>query len=203
MKELRRPNSEELENLKEVVVFNSAEQEYWDDMIARRDSELAPGNHEASIGFYFNELKQTQGKFGGRVAVKRTLEYLIGHAHEWLGTYTSEGQDFGLRAEMCEKAVLWYQRADETIGFLSDYALRQAEASGMVAKFRTKAGLNDNATAWYAQRFGQLIGAVLGPGTAVQNGAIPENLKRMADATVDSVAQLYLFRDKAPEGKLN
>lgn len=203
MKELRKPNREELESLKAIVRFTHDEQNYWEDMERRRDLQLGKDDWESKISFYTSELQAIEGRFGTRIAVKRKLLYVIGHAHEWLGTYTYEGKNPRLREEMCAKAVLLYQMADETVGFLSDYALRQAEASGMAAKFRRKGGLEDGVTEWYAQRFEQLIGAVLGSNPTVISWAMPENLKRIADVTVDSVINLYGFRGKAPEGKLN
>jgi len=191
MAQLKVPRSEEdFENLKAKVVFNPEEEAYWEEMTKRRRARVNEDDNRGKIDFYLNELKKIEGKFGDRIAVKRALIYSIGHVYEWLGTYgmgdsPTEGGDPRERASMFEQAVFWYQTADETIGYLSDCALRQSEACGGAVHFRKKAGLQeDETTRAYAERRTELFSAVLGTfsqGTEVfviKSAPVPESVKK-------------------------
>lgn len=162
MRQLKVPSREDFEHLEDEVKFNPQEKSYWEDMIKRRDSQYGEKDFQGKINFYVQELQASDGQFGDRVAVERKLKYLLGHAHEWLGTYGLEGHDPIERAEMFEKAVLWYQSADETVGFFTDYSLRQAECCGGAAHYRKQAGLEDEVTQAFSERGRSLLSTVLG-----------------------------------------
>lgn len=204
MKELKAPKREELDKLEKVVEFNPDEQVYWDNMKNCIDSQFDKDDYKGKIEFYRRELVHTKGKFGNRIAVERRLKYKIGHAYEWLGTYGLEGHDPKERANMFEKAVLWYQSADEIVGFLTDYALRQSEACAGATKFRIKAGLEDEVTDWFRQRSHKLLRDVLGHDNfIVVGGEIPKAVKQMADEKIDSVVKAYFLRDHSQDYKQN
>jgi len=208
MRQLKVPSGEDFEHLKDEVEFNSQEKSYWENMIKRRDTQYGEEDFQGKINFYLQELQASDGQFGDRVAVERRLKYLLGHAHEWLGTYELEGHEPIERADMFEKAVLWYQSADETVGFFTDYSLRQAESCGGAAHYRKKAGLEDEITQAFSERGGSLLSTVLGGLTGgapvtILNGPMPEYLKQMADKKLDSVANAYLFRDHSNDHMLN
>ena len=194
MKELKTPHGEDFNKLKEIVNFNSEEQKYWDDMEKRRDSQFQEKDLDGRIKFYLNELKSIQNRFVGRAAVQRQLSYITGYAYEYLGTYISEGKNPKDRYPMFENAVIWYQKADEIIGYITDYALRQSESCGGAAKFRKEAGLEDEITRWFSERAGQLLSAFLGGREVlVINEKIPDYIKALADKKISGVADSYLF----------
>lgn len=195
MKELRRPTKEEFKKLKELVEFNSYEQKYFDGMKKKRDSKFDKKDYGSKIEFYVKELKSIKNRFGKRVAVERRLKYLIAHAYEWLGTYGLEGHDSLERAKMFEKAVVWYQKADEVTGFFTDYAIRQSEACAGAAHFRRQSGLEGEVTEWFAQRDKQLSKAVLGENVIMVNDNLMiEYLKKIANEKVEGVADLYISK---------
>lgn len=203
MKKLRRPEREEIEQLREAVEFNLDEQKYFDEMKKRRDSQFSKENYQKKIEFYIQELQGIDGKFGERVAVERRLKYCIGHAYECLGTFTLEGHDTKERVNMFEQSVLWYQLADEIVGFLSDYSLRQAEACFGAAYYRHKAGLEDEVTKLFAQRGNQLLSEVLGQDVMVihKGDDFLNYLEQLAEEKVDGVVKASFLKSKTLENK--
>ena len=208
MRQLKVPAKEDFDQLTEAVEFNEEERAYFDEMIKRSDAQLDEKDYRGKIDFYLKELEVTKERFGKRVAVQRRLMYMIGHAHEWLGTYVLgdsrlEGGNPLERAEMFEQAILWYQAADETVGFFTDYSLRQSESCGGAAHFRTQAGVKDEITEAFSQRQGSLITTVLGGlgggKVIVFDGPIPEYLKQKADKEIDGAANAYFFKDLPTE----
>jgi hypothetical protein len=196
MKAIRRPNKDEFKQLEAAVNFNEEEQKYWDDLQKRRDSKVDKNDYKRRLEFYFDELKSIKGKFDGRVAIERRLRYGIGHAYEWLGTYILEGHDPKERADMFEKAVLWYQEADDIVGFLSDYALRQAEACFGAARYREEAGLERKITEWLVRRADTLFSLVLGNNFVILDREENDYLRLLADKKIDGAVTGYLFSFK-------
>ncbi|HIH18296.1 MAG TPA: hypothetical protein HA282_00965 [Nanoarchaeota archaeon] len=200
MKDLNVPNDEEMDILKGMVEFNPDEKVYWEGVKERENSEFGKEHSKEKAEFYLNELKAVKGRFGERVAVKRRLKYLIGYSYEWLGTYGLEGHEPEERAKAFEKAVIWYQFADEAVGFLTDYALRQAESCFGAAKYRSDAGLEGVITMSFTERGADLIksffdGALGGKADiTIVGGKMPKFLKQIAGKTIDSVVTAYLFK---------
>jgi len=157
MKELKFPTKYDFEHLEYETKFNPEEEEYWNEMIKRADAQYGEKDCAGRINFYTQELEKLKGKFGNRIAIERGLRYQLGYAHEWMGTYGLEGHAPLERAKMFEKAVEFYQSADETVGFFTDYCLRQAESCGGAAHFRRRAGLEDEVTRDFAKRHGALV----------------------------------------------
>lgn len=207
MKQLKIPSGEDFKKLEKIVNFNSQEENYWGEMIKRRDALYPKDDYLGKINFYLSELKTTDGKFKNRIAIERRLKYSIGHAYEWLGTYGLEGHAPMERSEMFEKAIVWYQSADETCNFFTDYVLRQAESCGGAAHFRKQAGLEEEITKAFEQRGGNLIssylGALTGGPVIILEGPLPEYLKKLADETLDAVAKTYIFKDHTQENRQN
>ncbi len=117
--------------------------------------------------FLETELENLKDKFGERVAVKRRLEYTIGSKYERLatfgmGTSDTEGGDPRERAEIFAKAVKWYQMADETVGYLTDYSMRQAQSCFGFSHFAQKANLEQKLIQSFTERGANLIGTFLG-----------------------------------------
>ena len=209
MKDLKFPEREEIDYLEEAVEFNQNEKSYWEDMKKRRDAKIDKEDLQGEINFYLQELTATKGKFGKRIAVERRLKYMIGHAHEWMGTHSMEGHEPLERAEMFEKAILWYQSADESVGFYTDYSLRQAESCFGAASFRRAAGLEDQVTEAFFKRGDDLIKCFLSEIIGSNNEVtfvdkdIFEHLKKEADKKIDSAATAYLFEDHSKDHMLN
>ena len=202
MNQLRIPSLEDLDELKKVVEFTAKEKAYFNDLERRRDSSYQEMDYSGKADFYLQSLRSVRGRFGKRIAVERVLKYLIGHAYEYMGTHGISEQEPLKRAEMLEIAVLWYQAADETVGFFTDFALRQAQSCLGISSNRKKAGLEGEVTEDFYQRGIELIGAVLGNGgknrVVLKHGSIPEYLKQTADKTIGDVARAYLFEGPNP-----
>jgi len=190
---ITRISQEDFSKLEEILEFNSEEQKYFDDMKQRRDSKFNKKAYADKLQFYLQELEAIKGKFDGRIAVERMLKYFIGHAYEDVGTHTLEGKDPKERYPMFEQAVIWYQGADETMGYLSDYAMRQAQSCFGAAHFRKKAGLNDEVTEWFAERGNYLLNTYFGGNVILIKGKIPDYIKAIADNKVEGVANAYLI----------
>lgn len=215
MKSLRVPTDEEMDMLKEAASFNPAEKEYWEDFCTRVKAIFGDEDSKAKIDFYLKELNETKGRFGERVAVERRLEYCLGYAYEWLGTYGLEGHAPSERAEMFEKAVMWYQAADEAVGFQTDYSLRQAESCFGAAKYIEEAGLEGKIAESFAERGVNLTqsyfdGAIGGTAdVTIVPGSAPKFLKQRAkDAGADEkgsvVTSYFLSKYKGdPNTPLN
>ena len=207
MKSLKMPSPEDTKSIKEYVEFNEDEKMYFDDMKKMRDSKLNEKDFQGRIEFYLNELKAIKGKFGKRVAVERRLKYLIGHAYEWHGTYGLESHDPKERYEMFENAVLWYHLADETVGFYTDYCLRQSESCGGAAHFRREAGIEDEKTMAFSKRhiylsttyLQSLFGKNMEINIVGSNKKDSKNLEKMADETIESSVNVYLFRQPSED----
>ena len=205
MKDIRVPNNkEEFKQLEYMVEFNKEEQSYFDDMKECRDSQFDKDDYQGKLNFYLEELKSVNGRFGDRVAVDRRLKYLIGHAYEALGTWTLEGHDPKERAEMFEQAVLWYKLADETVGFLTDYALRQVEASFGAACFRKDAGLEEDVTEWFGLNGAKLLSAFFSGSEKIIIGKKGEfdYLEQLADKKIDSVIKASLIESNTLKEKV-
>ena len=208
MKELKVPRREEFESLREAVTFNHDEQAYWDEMMQRRDSRIDEKDYIGKARFYLRELQLLEGRFGERVAVKRRLEYVIGHAYECEGTFALDGHDPRERIPMFENAVMWYQAADETVGFLTDYSLRQSEACAGAATYRREAGIEDEVTESFRMRAGQLLETCLGGGkiVVINSQQLPsyfDELKHFADKKIEDVVDAYLFKNKSEQARRN
>ena len=201
MKDLKVLEGSEFDQLEKIVKFTPDEQAYWNDMESRRNAIVEKKDFQGKLKFYLQELNSIKDKFGERVAVERRLKFYIGHAHEWLATKALKNPKE--IAEMFERAVLWYQAADEMTGFLSDYAFRQCEASWGAAHFRKEMGLDDELTKWYEQRGRELLEATLGKNRTVVLintdilGEMSDKLKQRASEIIDSAAKMYLFEDKS------
>lgn len=209
MKNIRKPTREELERLEDIVEFNEEERLYWDEIKQRRKSQVDDNDFRGRIQFYQQELKLADSRFNGRIAIERRIKYLIGHSYECLATFglgdsRTEGGDLKERSKAFELAVLWYQSADETVGFLTDYALRQAESCFGAANFRRQAELEIDVTKGFIERGKGLLSTIFGQEPLLVSGdKLPDYLMRFADKEVDSVVKAYLFRDKTEESKLN
>ena len=190
---------DDLQRLKPIVKFNSAESEYWKDMERRRDAQVNKEDYRVRIAFYKDELEVVHGRFGDRIAVERRLKYAIGHSYEWLGTHVEKELAPIERAKLFEEAVFWYQLSDETIGFLTDFALRQSEACMGAAHYRRLGGLENEVTKGFIQRGTSLLVRVLGPNFTVVTGDMPKSLEEKADVKLEEVVTLYLFKNKSRE----
>ena len=207
MKSLKMPSPKDSKSIKECVEFNEYEKKYFDEMEKKRDSELDEKDFRGHIEFYLKELKAIEGKIGKRVAVERRLKYSIGYAYEWLGTHGLEGHEPKERAEMFENAVLWYHLADETVGFYTDYCLRQSESCGGAAHFRREAGINDEKTRAFGERHVYLmtnyLEAMFGKNVEItikkSDKKDSEHLKQMADKKIESSVDAYLFKEPSEE----
>jgi len=149
------------------------------------------------------ELKNINGKFGDRIAIERALKYRIGHSYEWLAEKVLIDKDPKERADMFEKAALWYQAADEAVGFWTDYALRQSEACAGAAHYRIEAGINDEMTQWFANRRHQLLNAVFGDNVILMQGDMPAQFKMQATGKIEDVVTAYFFRNHPIDPELN
>ena len=133
----------------------------------------------------------------------------MGHAYESFGTFTLEGEDPKKRFEMFEQAISWYQKADETVGFYTDYALRQAESCLQAASFGRKSGLEDDITRELFERGNMLIQTLIGgitrvPVTIISRETLPKNfieaVRSNADECVESGdAKAYLSKDHSED----
>ena len=159
---LRRPTKEELSDLVNFVEFNSEEQKYMNKIKKKRKPLSDAKDYNRLLKFYIDELKNIEGEFGDRIAVKRRLYYSIGHTLESMATFGMKNEHPITKAQAFENAITWYQAADELCGFLTDYALRQAECCTGAMDYRLKAGLNDKITEGFAVKFHELIEAVFG-----------------------------------------
>lgn len=217
MAELKVPTTdEEFEKLEEMAKLNSVEEAYIKDMKKRVDSQFSPKDYRGLIGFYSQELQAINGRFGDRIAIERMLKYALGHACEslatkGLGDSPTEGGDLKERAEIFEQAILWYQAADETVGYYSDYAIRQSEACRGASYFRRKAGIEDEITKELDERGDNLIVALFGkkPDIMIES-PMPEHLKQhleqmadMADEKIEGSAKIYLFKDHSKDHERN
>ncbi len=203
MKQLKIPEKEDIYLLKKELEFNEKETAYFDGLDKKSDEYLDKKDYRGLIDFYTKEFSAKEKL--GSVTVKRRLMYLIGHAYECMGTFgfgksRHEGGDPLERAEMFEQAVMWYQAADEIVGFFTDYSLRQSEACGGAAYFRTLAGLEDGVTEAFARRQANLISTVLGGITGgnvtIIQGPLPDYLKQKADKKIDGSVKTYSFDTK-------
>lgn len=214
IKELRFPKREEIEEINKKVMPNPEEKKYWSDLVKRRNSQFdfedISKDYNAMrnlIAFYIRELRAAEGKFGDRIALERKLKYEIGQAYERLGTHLMEDHDSIGRSKALQKAMMWYKKADEAIGFLSDYALRQAEASAGAGYFRREAGLDDEIADWFFDRRDQILRqftssiapnaemVIIGRGMPKK---VREKLNKIADHTIDSVVKGYILKAKDP-----
>jgi hypothetical protein len=177
------------------------------------NARFSKNDYREKIQFYLNELQATNNRFGNRVAVERDLKCRIGHTYEGLATYglgdsPTEGGDPKERAEMFEQAVMWYQAAEETTGYYSDFIFRQVEASWGAAHFRKKAGLDDVVTQAFLERGATLFSLALN-GRDIRevmflDGPIPDYLRQKADVLVDSGAlKAGIFRDHSKDHQRN
>lgn len=189
---------ENIGRMKEMVSFNETETEYWINMIERMTTQCKEDDYLGIIDFYKKELESTKNMFGDRVAVERRLKYWLGYEHEWLGTHGMKEHPPLERAGMLVKAVGWYQSADETIGFFTDYSLRQAESSGMAAKFRLRAGLDDEVTEAFAQwsniLFSTYARGLTGGEPILVSGSMAEILKHVAKKDFEDVVTRYTLK---------
>jgi hypothetical protein len=205
---LRFPSKEEFRNLEKEVDFTPEESGYWDDMELRKDAQVDKEDMQGQIRFYLQELKANGRQFGKRVAVERRLKYRLGVAYELLGKKYSEGKEPLERADYFEQAVFWYQSADESVGFITDYAIRQAESCGGVAYFRQEARLDDEVTEYFAQRMGGLLSAVFGGLNSnapimIMQGPLPVVLRQISEKTLDSIVQIYVHKDHSKDAPNN
>ena len=199
MTQLKKVNMEDLQRLEPIVKFNPAESEYWEYMEKRRDARVDKDDYKVRITFYKAELEAVQKIFGDRIAVERRLKYAIGHSYEWLGTHVEKDLVPIERAKLFEEAVFWYQLADETVGFLTDFALRQSEACMGAAHYRRLGGLENEVTKGFIQRGTSLLIRVLGPNLTVFTGDMPKSLEEKADVKLEEAVTLYLFKNKSRE----
>ncbi len=181
-----------MEKLKIAVEFIPQEERFWDDMMNRRDAICAKKDYNARLAFFQKELAAMPEEFRQRIAIKRRLEYAIGHSYEGLGTFATEGRDPKERYPHFERAVVWYQTSDETAGFITDYALRQAESCFGAAQFRRQSGLDDSVTQWFAERGHILISTLFGQEVPVMFGGMPDYLKQLASETIKNVVNIHV-----------
>lgn len=202
MEPLKKPGREDFARLKEMCTPNADEKAYLDLLKQRMETTIPQNDFKAIIEFYFNELKERAGAFPARIAVIYQLKCRIGHTYEsWatkgFGPSSKEGGDPLERAGLFEQAILWYHLADETTGYYSDAAFRQAEACGGAAHFRKLAGLDDEVTKAYVTGAVGLLGLLLGGNgntVTITTDAIPSHPERLADQTIHGAVNAYTFR---------
>jgi hypothetical protein len=196
MKALETLTEAVLDELEQKMKLSPEEQSYWDDMEERR-GKLCPENDALSrISFYSKELEDSSGRFGDRVAVERRLLYLLGVAYEWRARKDMEGHGPSERAEVYRQAAESYNKADETIGYLSDFCLRQAETCGWVARLRREGGLDDSVSVAYEERYRMLISAYMSSFKGAQFLVTTTPLPSIETATCveTGAATLYTFK---------
>ena len=210
MKDMRFPNPEEFKQLEEKVIFNEEEEHHFNDILERGEAQFDTYLHPESLNFYLKELESIKDRFGDRIAVERRLKFCIALTCDILGFQTLWDYSFEERAEMFEQAVLWYQKADETIGFLSPYSISQADACFNAAHCRNRAGLKDNITYSFLSR-GEKLFSIINNGFS--KSVFVENEKQgyldpLADEKLKKVVN-YDFalkrdlKDKAEKADLN
>lgn len=127
--------------------LNDAEQAYLDDVKLRKEAAVDKKDYAGRVRFFRQELRNFRGSDlagNGRVALERKLRYALGHSHEALATFgMDEADDPVARAREFQIAAQWYQRADETVGSVSDYAMRQAESCFGAAHYLHQAGMTE------------------------------------------------------------
>jgi len=208
MKELKFPTGYDFEHLEHETELNPEEKKYWEEMMNRLSAQCGEKNYSRMIEFYTQELEKIKGKFGNRISIERGLKYRLGYAHEWLGTHGLEGHEPLERAKMFEKAVEWYQAADETVGFFTDYCLRQAESCGGAAHFRKQAGLKDEVTRDFAKRHGALATGYLNGltgmnPTIIKTDVSSECLEQIASKKNEGVVRVYRVKDHSMDNRQN
>lgn len=110
-------------------------------------NEYSSRTFEKKIEFLSRHLQRANAAFPGRVAIQRRINYAIGKAYEQFATVLSHPPLE--RSELFLNAATWYGKADELLGFLSDYAMEGAEAYRKAAVFRRMAGVDDELTRMY------------------------------------------------------
>lgn len=138
MTQLKFPKTpEDHKLLEERVSLTPEEQGYLKDLHGRLIDQLNQCDIYNMVEFYKAELERTVGELG--TGVKMKLEYTIAATYNTMGIITLEDHEPKERAEAIEEAIKWYQKADETAGFLINCEER-ANACLQAAYFRGQAG---------------------------------------------------------------
>lgn len=181
MKNLKVPRTEaDFAQMKALAHLTDEEKAYIDDLLKKRKALFGEKWAEAAIPFYREEIAKLNGKFNGRVAVERNLRYCIGLEYEGMGTYSEKIMTDLERMYAFGNAVFWYQSADELVGFLTDYAMRQTEALGGFVHYRREAGLDDEIARAFSLRRKELFNELFGGRVTVIQEEMPEMMKKGA-----------------------
>lgn len=158
MKYLKIPTNEEIDQISELVEFNPIEEKYWKNVKIKENAETEKEDYFGKIDFYLKELESVKNKFGDRIAIERRIKYRLGYNYEWIGTKVMKDEEDPLNiAKIFEQAIYWYQSADECVGYITDYVLRQAESCNGARYYRELAGIDDEVTKAFSDRSRTLI----------------------------------------------
>lgn len=138
------PPRQRISELQEMEDLNPGEKRYWDGLNARFEATVDKEDYAGRIKFFrqgLRDFRRSDLAGNGRVALERKFRYVLGHSHECMATFGMTDADDPLaRAREFQIAAQWYQRADETVGCLSDYAMRQAESCWGASQYLGQAG---------------------------------------------------------------
>ncbi len=119
------------------------------------------------------------------------------------------------RAQVFFQAIEHYRRADEIIGYLTDYTLRRVESSFGAGRFLKQAGETERAEQLTVEALQLLNGFLGGLGVPivgiVSKADMPEqerkemasDLTLTSDEKVEGVAKAYFFKDHSEDAKRN
>ncbi|MFH1211034.1 MAG: hypothetical protein V1645_03900 [archaeon] len=198
MKNLRKPTREEFPKVEAMVKLNQEEEAYWDYVMERRKTFPDKSEFEQRLLFYLQEMKNTRGRFNdGRIAVKRRLRYSVAHTLECLAEFVEDIPPEE-KFRRFRRAAKWYQLADETVGFLTDYGLRQGQCHLAMTHYGKQIGLEAELTDYLGMRGMALLSGVLGGNVEITNDEkFTGMLKAMATKKVESCSvDVYLVPSK-------
>jgi hypothetical protein len=200
---------EELDRMQAEIEFNEQEQVYFDDMIKRREQRIAGRKPVGDMKFYddmmfyINEIDAVEKLFPRRVALQREIYFRLGCTYERLAVEGMEGKEPLRKAETLELAVKAYAKADEVVGFHTDFALRQADACQGVAQYRREAGFHNGITQVYDERTKRLVNGYLGQDenasvTVVSRKDVGALLQQMTGVTLEGeIASAHFVETKS------
>jgi len=152
-----------------------------------------------SISLYHYYLKEVCNDFPGMMNLQRHLQKEIGYRYKDLGKHSKKQGNLESSVDAYQKAMFWFQFADETINYYTDLVGYQSYCATNAIDIRNKLGLDKEITQWLVNRvFGLNIIRYSSNCPFPINKFLPDSIENILEEITNDIVRGYLIRYPYP-----